>query len=149
MVITDFLRPEHVLTGLRPATKARLLESLSDTAAKALGARSQAIFDALDTRESLGSTGVGQGVAIPHARLPGQERLFSLFARLQRPIDFVAVDGKPVDLVFLLLIPETASAEHLAALACVSRRLRARGVPERLRAARNATEIYALLTDTP
>src|SRR5262249_33641394 len=114
-------------------------------AARLLAIDGQTILDALMSREMLGSTGIGQGVALPHARLSGLQRFFGLFARLERPINFDAIDDRPVDLVFLLLIPEKAGNDHLAALAAVSRRLRDRDVAARLRTDTD-TNLYSTLT---
>jgi PTS system nitrogen regulatory IIA component len=144
--ITDLIRPECVISALRASDKPRLLRELSERAAKLTGLDGQPIMEALQSREALGSTGVGQGIALPHARVAGLARFFGLFVRLERSIAFEAIDDRPVDLVFLLLIPEDASDEHLAALACVSRRLRQRDVAESLRSAKSSPEIYDLLT---
>jgi PTS system nitrogen regulatory IIA component len=111
-----------------------LLRELARRAGPAVGVEAQAVLDALLARESLGSTGLGHGIAVPHARIAGVGRLFGMFARLEKPIDFAAIDEQPVDLVFLLLIPSGAGNEHLAALAAVSRRLRDKDVLRQLRA---------------
>jgi PTS system nitrogen regulatory IIA component len=100
-------------------------------------------------RERLGTTGVGNGIAIPHGKLAGLKQLFGMFARLEQPVDFDAIDEQPVDLIFLLLAPEAAGADHLKALARVSRLLRDRSVCEKLRGANQADAIYALLTESP
>jgi PTS system nitrogen regulatory IIA component len=144
--ITDLIAPDRVITALRVSDKPQLLRELSQRAAKLLAIDTQAILDALQAREALGSTGVGQGIAVPHARISGLPRFFGLFARLERPIDFTAIDERPVDLVFLLLIPDQAGGDHLAALASVSRRLRDREAAAQLRAAKTAAEIYNVLT---
>lgn len=145
MDITALIEPKQVIR-LRATSKPQLLQELAQRAAKSLGIDAQAILDALTTREGLGSTGVGHGVAIPHARVSGLARFFSLFARLENSIDFEAVDGRPVDLVFLLLIPANADKEHLAALACVSRRLRDHETARRLRATSEPHALYDLLS---
>jgi len=137
MEITRLIHPEHVIPALPAADKARLLGELARRAGLALGCDAHGILDALTAREALGSTGVGHGVALPHARIPGIIHLFGLFAVLERPIDFGAIDEAPVDLVFLLLVPLTAGKEYLAALAAISRRLRD---PETLRAIRMAQD---------
>lgn len=149
MEISDLLRPQNVVAAARVNTKAKLLKELARRASLNTGLDERVIVDALDRREKLGSTGVGEGVAVPHARIKGLDRLFALFVRLPHAIDFAAVDGKPVDLVFLLLIPENAGAEHLAALACVSRRLRDKTVARSLRASSNPADLYRLLSGTP
>ncbi|MGH7156393.1 MAG: PTS sugar transporter subunit IIA, partial [Acetobacteraceae bacterium] len=125
--------------------KARLLDELSRRAGKATGIDAKIILNALSVREGLGSTGIGHGIAVPHARIEGLQSIFGLFARLERPIDFAAIDNQPTDLVFLLLIPTGAGNEQLAALACVSRRLRDRDVAQRLRGTANDRELYIRL----
>ena len=146
MNITELIVPDTVIPALRVGDKPQLLRELSQRAAKLLAIDTHAILDALQTREALGSTGVGQGIAVPHARIAGLDHFFGLFARLERPIDFTAIDERPVDLVFLLLIPDQAGSDHLAALACVSRRLRDREAAAQLRAAKTESEIYNILT---
>src|SRR6185312_1617615 len=101
--------------------------------------------DPLTQREQLGSTGLGKGFALPHARVAGLDRCFGLFARLARPIDFQAIDERPVDLVFLLLIPQDAESEHIAALAAISRRMRDAGLLDRARKAEKANALYRLI----
>jgi nitrogen PTS system EIIA component len=145
MNIADLISPDRVFFGLKAADKSRLLAELSRRAASAAGLPPQDIQRALEAREALGSTGVGAGVAIPHARFPGIDRFIGLFARLERRVDFYAVDDQPVDLVFLLLVPTDAAGEHLKALACVSRRLRAPDGAAGLRRATDAEELYAAL----
>jgi PTS system nitrogen regulatory IIA component len=108
----------------------------------------QTIFNALQVREELGSTGLGNGFALPHARIEGLDRLFGMFARLHRPVHFDSVDGNPVDLVFLLLIPPAAGSEHLAALACISRYLRDEEFAARLRKAPSAVALCNLLCNS-
>jgi nitrogen PTS system EIIA component len=129
--ITDLLTPDRVIVGLQARSKSHVLAELARRAA-ATGLPQQQIVDSLQARENLGSTGVGGGIAIPHAQIAGLERFFGLFVRLRRPIDYDAVDGQPVDLVFLLLIPANAK-EHLQALAAVSRRLRGPETSAKLR----------------
>lgn len=145
MNIADLISPDRVFIGLKAADKSRLLAELSRRAASAAGLPRQDIQRALEAREALGSTGVGAGVAIPHARFSGIDRFIGLFARLERRLDFNAVDDQPVDLVFLLLVPTDAAGEHLKALACVSRRLRAPDVAAGLRRAVDVAELYAAL----
>ena len=146
MDIADLITPQRVIAVLQAGEKPQLLRELSERAAKQLEIDSVAILEALRSREMLGSTGVGQGIALPHARIAGLEQFFGLFARLERPINFDAIDDGPIDLVFLLLIPEQAGNEHLAALAAVSRRLRQREVAVRLRSAQASSELYEILT---
>ncbi len=145
MEIAELISPDRVIAGLRVPDKAALLRELSRRAAAALGIDASGILAALLAREELGSTGVGQGIALPHARMAGLPGLFGLFARLDRAIDFAAIDGQPVDLAFLLLIPAEAGAEHLAALAAVSRRLREKEIARRLRATKDADLLLQVL----
>jgi PTS system nitrogen regulatory IIA component len=146
MKIEDLIAPERVIVDLRPTDKGQLLSELARRMAAAVGLGPEKVLQALQAREELGSTGIGAGLAMPHARIDGATKFVGLFARLGRAIDFNAVDEEPVDLVFALLSPERASNEHLQALACVSRRLREPGIAARLRAASDAQAIYRLLT---
>jgi PTS system nitrogen regulatory IIA component len=122
-------------------------QDLATRAAELTGLESRFVFETLLQRERLGSTGLGRGIAIPHGRMPGLRSMFCLFAKLDEAIDFEAPDGEPVDLIFLLLAPETAGADHLKALSRVSRLLREPHVIERLRGARNRPALYAILTE--
>ncbi|GJD79842.1 PTS IIA-like nitrogen regulatory protein PtsN [Methylobacterium gregans] len=150
MPILEFLDPDSVVPALRARAKKQVLQELSAQAARRLpGLDEREVFETLLQRERLGSTGIGDGVAIPHGKLPGFDRLFGLVARLEKPVDFEALDGQPVDIAFLLLAPEGAGADHLKALAQVARVLREPGILERIRAARDASALYALLTHTP
>lgn len=149
MPLLDFLDPQAVLPALRVNGKKQALQELASHAARRTGLTSTAIYEALLQRERLGSTGVGDRVAIPHCKMPRLERLFGLVARLDKPIDFEAIDGEPVDVIFLLLAPAGAGADHLKALARVARMLREPGIHERIRAARDADALYAVLTETP
>ncbi|GEP04202.1 PTS IIA-like nitrogen regulatory protein PtsN [Methylobacterium oxalidis] len=149
MSVLEFLDPNSVMPSLRARAKKQVLQDLSAQAARRLPALDEReVFETLLQRERLGSTGIGDGVAIPHGKLPGLDRLFGLVARLERPVDFEALDGQPVDIAFLLLAPEGAGADHLKALAQVARILREPGMLERIRAARDASALYALLTHT-
>lgn len=149
MPILEFLDPDSVVPALRARTKKQVLQELSAQAVKRLsGLDEREVFETLLQRERLGSTGIGDGVAIPHGKLPGFDRLFGLVARLDKPVDFEALDGQPVDIAFLLLAPEGAGADHLKALAQVARVLREPGILERIRAARDGNALYALLTHT-
>jgi nitrogen PTS system EIIA component len=147
MDIVDLITPAAVVARLRVSSKKQLLQELAKRAAELSGCGERQIFDVLLERERLGSTGVGNGIAIPHGRLPGLPRLHGLFVRVDPSVDFDAVDEQPVDLVFLLLAPEAAGADHLKALARVSRLLRDRQVCEKLRGAENPDALYALLTE--
>ena len=143
--LSAILGDDSVSSGLSVANKKGLFHQLGLRAARRTGMESKPIIHALTERERLGSTGFGKGVAIPHGKLAGLERVFGYFARLKEPIDFQAVDGVPVDLVFLLLSPPDAGADHLKALAQVSRVLRDREVVAKLRGARSKDALYALL----
>jgi nitrogen PTS system EIIA component len=147
MEIEDLITPAGVIPKLRATGKKHALQELAKRAADVTGLHERAIFDVLLERERLGSTGVGNGIAIPHGKLPELQKLHGVFARLDTPIDFDSVDDQPVDLVFLLLAPEAAGADHLKALARVSRLLRDRTICEKLRGANSADAIYALLTE--
>lgn len=145
MNTAELLRPEHVLVELDASSKQQLLQRLSERAARATGLDEAALLSALSHRETLGSTGMGQGIAIPHSSPAGLDAPFALLARLARAVEFDAIDERPVDLVFLLLSPADR-ASHLKALSVVSRQLRSAGVTERLRRARTAAEMYAAIT---
>jgi len=149
MTITDLVAPEAVLPALKVNSKKQALQELAARAASLTGQNERAIFEVLLQREKLGTTAVGYGVAIPHGKLPKLEKLFGLFARLERPIDFEAMDGQPVDLIFLLLAPEGAGADHLKALARVARLLREPATVARLRESRDADALYAVLAMPP
>jgi nitrogen PTS system EIIA component len=147
--IADLVTPRSVIAQLRAPTKRQVLQELARRAGTTTGIADRRIYDALAERERLGTTGIGNGVAIPHCRLAELTRLYGLFARLERPIPFEAIDDEPVDLVFVLLAPADAGAEHLKALARVSRLLRDRATCEKLRGANSADALYALLTGGP
>ena len=145
MEIRDLIQPQSVLAGLRVTAKTEVLSVLARQAASRTGQPERVILDALVERERLGSTGVGSGIAVPHARLSGLDGLCAVFLRLDRPIDFEAVDERPVDLIFLLLSPETAGADHLRALSRVSRLLRDSEVCRTLRRASDPIELHSFL----
>ena len=147
MEIADLLSPEAVVPHLKVASKKQALQELARHAAALTGLPERRIYEILSEREKLGSTGMGQGIAIPHGRLAGIDKIVGLFAHLDHAIDFGAMDDQPVDLVFLLLAPEGAGADHLKALARVSRLLRNQSVCEKLRAASQSAALYALLTE--
>jgi len=148
MDISDLILPESVVANLRVTSKKQALQELAKKAADLTGQPERALFEVLMERERLGTTGVGHGIGIPHGKLPELDRLYGLFARLDSPIDFDAIDEQPVDLIFVLLAPETAGADHLKALARVSRLFRDRAVCEKLRGTDSAEAIYALLTQS-
>lgn len=146
MDISDLLAPECILLDMRVRDKDHLLSELSRRAAPAVACGEDGILRALQAREDLGSTGLGRGFALPHARIGGVASLFGMFARLGRPIEFRAIDERPVDLVFLLLIPPEATREHVGALAAVSRRMRDDAAAQQLRRAPDAATAYRVLT---
>jgi PTS system nitrogen regulatory IIA component len=147
MEINDLISLEGIVANLRATSKKQALQDLARRAADVTGEPERAIFEVLIERERLGTTGVGNGIAIPHGKLPGLDKLHGLFARLDTPIDFDAIDEQPVDLICLLLAPESAGADHLKALARVSRLLRDRSICEKLRGSDTAEAIFALLTE--
>jgi PTS system nitrogen regulatory IIA component len=149
MPLTDLVAPQAILPALKVNNKKQVLQELAARAAELSGQNERAILDILSQREKLGSTAVGNGVAIPHGKLPKLARLFGLFARLTRPVNFEALDGQPVDLVFLLLAPETAGADHLKALARVARLLRDPEMARRLRDSEDVDALYAALAMPP
>lgn len=144
--MNDLITPNGILPNLRAGSKKQALQELARKAAELTGQHERAIFDVLVERERLGTTGVGRGIAIPHGKLPGLPGVLAVFARLERPVDFEAIDEQPVDLMCLLLAPETAGADHLKALARVSRLLRDPVLCDKLRGAETADALYALLT---
>lgn len=144
--LSDILSTSDVSDSLTVANKKGLFQQLAGVASRRTGISAKAIVAALNERERLGSTGFGGGVAIPHGKIVGLERLFGYFVRLSQPIDFQSVDHLPVDLVFLLLSPPDAGADHLKALASVSRALRDRPTVAKLRGARSKDAIFAVLT---
>ncbi|MBS0232485.1 MAG: PTS sugar transporter subunit IIA [Proteobacteria bacterium] len=146
MKIKSFLRPESVLIDLRVPDKPALLRALAQVAANTVHVSSESVFTEIARREELGSTGIGEGVAIPHARVAGVEKAFALAARLRPPVNFDSIDGRPVDLVFLLVAPQSSNTEHLNLLAAVSRKLRDRSVVEQLRTSVDAEDFYRALT---
>jgi PTS system nitrogen regulatory IIA component len=147
MEIDDLLTPRAVIANLRVGSKKQALQELARRAATATGVAEKRIFEVLSERERLGTTGIGMGIAVPHGKLAEIKRLYGLFARLERPIPFEAIDDQPVDLVFVLLAPPDAGADHLKALARVSRLLRDGAMCQKLRGTDNADALYALLTD--
>ncbi|MFM9857669.1 PTS IIA-like nitrogen regulatory protein PtsN [Pseudoxanthobacter sp. M-2] len=146
MDLSDLLSVQGIVPSLKVASKKQAIQELSERAAALTGLPEREIFDTLLQRERLGSTGVGHGVAIPHGKLVRLDRLFGLFARLDQPIDFEALDEEPVDLVFVLLAPEGAGADHLKALARIARVLRDPATATKLRATTEANALFALLT---
>ena len=143
--IADLLAPRGVIAQLRVTSKKQALQDIARRAATQTGVGERRIYEVLAERERLGSTGIGKGVAVPHGKLAELPRQFSLFARLERAIPFDAIDDRPVDLIFVLLVP--VEIEHLRALARVSRLLRDEAICQKLRGTDNADALYALLTD--
>lgn len=144
--LTDLLSPEAILPRLNVASRKQALQALAEALAKSAGVDARTLFEAVLMRERLSGTGIGEGVAIPHAQAPGLERPIGAFARLDPPQSFDALDGRPADLVFMLLAPSEKSADHLKALARVSRFFRRHETREKLRAARGVDELHALFT---
>lgn len=148
MEIADLIEPRAVIASLKATSKKQALQELARHAAAVTGLGERRIFETLLERERLGTTGVGHGAAIPHGKLSELKRLHGMFARLDKPIDFESIDEQPVDLIFLLLAPEGARADHLKALARISRLLRNSGMCDKLRGATNADGLYMLLTES-
>ena len=147
MEIADLLIPEGVVANLKVTSKKQALQELSRIAADVTGLHERTIFDVLLERERLGTTGIGNAIAIPHGKLGTLDKLYGVFARLERPIDFDSIDEQPVDLIFLLLAPESAGADHLKALARVSRLLRDNAACDKLRGTDESEALYALLIE--
>ena len=148
MEINELISAQSVIPNLRASSKKQALQDLARRAADITGLHERAIFDVLMERERLGTTGVGNGIAIPHGKMANLDRLYGLFARLENSVDFQSIDEQPVDLIFLLLAPESAGADHLKALARVSRLLRDGSVCEKLRGTDDAEALFALLTES-
>ncbi len=146
-IMRDLVAPDAIVPALRATSKKQVLLDLAKRAAALTALDSERVFDALLEREKLGSTAVGNGIAIPHARLRDLDRVVGLYARLERPIDFDAIDDQPVDLVFVLLTPADATTDHLKALAKVSRTLRDLRLCDKLRGSDSAEAVFALLCD--
>jgi len=146
MEIYDLIKPESVVANFHATSKKQVIQDLAKKAADITGLHERAISDVVMERERLGTTGVGNGIAIPHGKLASLDSLHGLFARLEKPIDFQSIDEQPVDLIFLLLAPESAGADHLKALARVSRLLRDTAVCEKLRGTDQSEALFALLT---
>ena len=145
MPTPELVSPNAIIPALKVNGKKQALQEIAAKAAALTGQSDRAILEILLQREKLGSTGVGNGVAIPHGKLAKLGQVFGLFARLERAVDFEALDGQPVDLIFVLLAPEGAGADHLKALARIARMLRDQDLANKLRDARDAEAIYAVL----
>jgi nitrogen PTS system EIIA component len=146
MDISNLISLDSIVTNLKATSKKQILQELGNIAKKIINVPSHEISHILLELERLGTTGVGHGVAIPHGRLSGLKQIRGIFAKLDKPVDYDAIDDQPVDLVFLLLAPEGAGADHLKALAKVSRMLRDKTVCDKLRGANNGDAIFAILT---
>ena len=147
MQLSDLISTDGIVPSLKVSSKKQALQELSQLAGKVTGLAARDVFETLLQRERLGSTGLGQGIAIPHGKLPGIDTLHGVFARLDTPIEFDSMDGQKVDLIFLLLAPESAGADHLKALARVSRMLRDSSVVAKLRGSEERAALYAILTE--
>ena len=145
--LSDLIERDAILGSLKANSKKRVLQDIAAPAARLTGIPERQVFETILQRERLGSTGVGNGIAIPHGKIAGVERLVGAFARLENPVDFDAIDGAPVDLVFLLLAPENAGAEHLKALSRIARTLRDPDRVARLRATAEPDALMAVLAD--
>ncbi|RIK88040.1 MAG: PTS IIA-like nitrogen-regulatory protein PtsN [Hyphomicrobiales bacterium] len=149
MDLSDLIEVSAVMPALKANSKKQLLQLLAEKAAAVTGLPEREVFDTVLQRERLGSTGVGNGIAIPHGKLAGITRITGIFARLETPVDFEALDDQPVDLVFLLLAPEGAGADHLKALSRIARVLRDPDTVAKIRATREADAIHTFLAQTP
>ena len=148
MDLSDLVDVPAIMPALKANSKKQLLQLLAERASSITGIHEREIFDIIVQRERLGSTGVGNGIAIPHGKLAGVKRITGVFARLETPVDFEALDDEPVDLVFLLLAPEGAGADHLKALSRIARVLRDGETVTKVRGTNDAAAIHALLSDT-
>ena len=146
MKIKDFLSPSDVAIDVRASDKASLLKELAGRAASALNLSADAVASELEKRDELGSTGLGGGISIPHARFRELKKPFGMLVRLKQAIEYEAIDGQPVDLVFLLLLPAASQLDQLNALAAVARKLRDADVLRKLRAANSGAELYSAVT---
>lgn len=147
MNISNILTEKNIFLGLKSGSKREFLQDLAQKASEISGIDALTIFDSLLERENLGSTGFGGGTALPHSRFTGLDKVYAFFAKPSYPVDFDAIDNKPADLVFLLMSPEGSGADHLTALAMLSRILKDEAICERLRKMEKSTEIYALLCE--
>lgn len=147
MELADILTRESVISGVKVASKRQLLELLAEKASSLYGVDAQLIFETLCNREQLGSTGLGNGIAIPHGKIKGLDVVRGVFMRLDTPVDFDAVDDQPVDLVVMLLAPEGSGADHLKALSRVARLFRTEGVVDRLRSAKDDQKLRNILCE--
>ncbi len=149
MDLSDLIEVSAVMPALKANSKKQLLQLLAEKAAAVTGLPEREVFDTILQRERLGSTGVGNGIAIPHGKIPGIPRITGIFARLESPVDFEALDDQPVDLVFLLLAPEGAGADHLKALSRIARVLRDSDIVSKIRGTKDAAAIHTFLAQSP
>ncbi|MGN6469480.1 MAG: PTS IIA-like nitrogen regulatory protein PtsN [Rhizobiaceae bacterium] len=149
MDLSDLIEVPAIMPALKANSKKQVLQLLAEKAARITGLPEREIFDTVLRREKLGSTGVGNGIAIPHGKIPGVRRITGVFARLEQPVDFDSLDDQPVDLVFLLLAPEGAGADHLKALSRIARVLRDTDTVDKIRGTSDAAAIHAFLAQTP
>lgn len=149
MDLSDLIEAKAIMPALRANSKKQLLQFLAEKASEVTGLPERDVFDTILQRERLGSTGVGNGIAIPHGKLAGVKKITGVFARLEVPVDFEALDDQPVDLVFLLLAPEGAGADHLKALSRIARVLRDGDTVAKVRGTADASAIHSLLSETP
>jgi len=149
MSLNDLISPQAVIASLKANSKKQALIEISEKAAELSGIDSRELLDSLIQRERLGSTGIGGGIAIPHGKLAKCNRIFGVFARLDKPIDFEALDDAPVDLIFLLIAPENAGADHLNALSRAARVLRDQSLVATLRSTRDPSALYSILVRSP
>lgn len=143
MNLADIILPEHTFIGVSAATKWRALQAMAEKASKAFAIEEQPIIRALESRESLGSTGIGNGIAVPHAAIPGMTSPRGLLVRFAQPLDFEAIDDVPTDIAFMLLFGENNRGEYLNVLAAIARRLQSEGVLASMRKAHSADELYS------
>lgn len=147
MKIANIINQNSIYLNIKSGSKRQLLQELAEKASELSGLDERTIFDALLERENLGTTGFGGGTALPHARLENLDKIYGIFMRLSSPMNYEAIDGKPIDIVFMLMSPDSSGADHLTALAQISRLLKDENTCEKLRRAQNTDEIYALLND--
>jgi len=148
MNLSDLIAPEAVFADLKAGCKKQVLQIMTEKAAVLTGFPEAVIFDTILKREKLGATGIGNGIAIPHGKLTDLPKITGIFAKLQTPVDFDALDDRPVDLVFMLLAPEGAGADHLKTLSRIARRLRAPECVSALRAGHDCAAVYKVLSET-
>lgn len=149
MNLSDLIVPEAIIPALKANSKKQILQIMAEKAAEITGLDERVIFDTIVAREKLGSTGVGNGIAIPHGKISDVKHIVGVFARLSNPVDFEALDDEPVDLVFLLLAPENAGADHLKALSRIARVLRDQDMVQKLRNSHESQSIHSFLTNYP